>query len=306
MPNLPAPVISDSVIITQYDIRGETSRLAALDAKTGDIFWASKERVVAGEPLIAASETVYAPASDRVVALAAETGMLKWQSDKIETSDYAPEDVARLSGFVNDVEQLEQVSFEVRAFGPPHLLALEGDFLYVLMSVSGSLAGTDERDAWARSVRNYGLLALSAATGEVRWEKYSRDEPKTVVAANDVLIYQMAGKLHALSAETGETQWQLEEGNIPYGCRPMVQGSTVYVPCAKTRLLDTGSHISEDRLYALDLNTGRIKWQSPKEVREVRGSVTHITPIEIRDYAIALDGTAYISTDGFVFALAPR
>jgi outer membrane protein assembly factor BamB len=311
MPDLPVPVISDGVIIIQHNIRGKTSRLAALDAKTGEVLWTSKVRVATGESPIASSRTIYAPESENVVAMEAKVGKLKWQSekiwqsDKIEMNDHVvPKDVARFSEFVDDAERVKW-SFEASAKKPPHLLALEGDSLYVLMSASGDVLWDTERSAGSYSAHGYAMLALSSAMGDIRWKRHivGMSGPIKVVAAKDFLFYQMAGSLYALSAETGKTKWQFEGGEIPYGCKPIVQDNTVYVAHAKRRRTDTNAVVSEDQLYAMELDTGKIKWQSPKEVSEVRGTVTYITPIEIDDYAIAADGTAYISTDEFILAL---
>lgn len=302
LPNIPAPAISEGVIIAQHRIRGEASRLAGFDAETGKILWISKAQVMAGEPPIAAAGIIYAPTNDSVVALAAETGILQWQSDKIEMSDRVIPEGPALYEFFDGNEQLERVSFKVRASDPTHLLALEDELLYVLTSASGEVEWSSEYAAGSHDAVGHAVLALSASTGEIRWKKHiiGRNVRGAIVAARGVLLYQGAETLYALSAETGETQWQFEGGSLPYGCELIVQGNTVYVPCAKERLLDTGSHISEDRLYALELGTGEVKWRSPDPLKRVRGD-NYI--LEIDDYAIAPDGTAYIGTDRFVFAL---
>jgi outer membrane protein assembly factor BamB len=274
VPSPPAPVISDGVIIVQDDIRRGGSRLVACDVKTRKTLWTSEARVITGEAPIAASGTVYAATSDRVVALAADTGTLKWQSDQIKTSDHVvPRDrvVAYVRGW-DDKSRWQTAQFRARASNPPHLLAFECDSLYVLAAAYGDLQLIDgDRDSGSTHDRVYvnHILALSASTGKVRWKGHVGVNIARPTVQDNTVYFVSQDRLFALEVGTGKIRWQwqcprnLVPGNNASRYTPTSIGDYA-VAADGTAYVLTGNGV-----FALDPNTPK----EPFSLPDLKGKV---------------------------------
>jgi len=137
------------------------------------------------------------------------------------------------------------------------------------------------------------FYALDARTGKERWhfDAGSSIGDAPAVAAGSVIVGVRDGRIVALDAATGRPRWTARTGPeraMPWGhegfdfwtSSPAVVGDAVYV----------GS--GDGKLYALDLASGRVRWQAGTDGR-------------VRSSPAVDGGSVYVgSCDGSVYAFA--
>jgi len=299
---LPPPVISDGVVyINKYDNSFFT--LAALNAETGAVLWNAETPIIFDESPIVTSETIYVPTHFGVVALQAETGRPKWQSDSFENPAllksegdllYVLSDkncliaLSVTTGKVRWKKSFEHLTYTegdttVRRLIGRRIILVNGILLYRLrdyyIRAGGRSGSSGNRDK---------LCALSAETGEMLWE-FEEEEIGAPIIHDGIVCFDSKKDFYAVVIDTGEIQWKATDIGItthPWRIKYMVRDSIVYF----------GYY--DKSLYAVAVETGEIQW----EVSDLGKS---------RNYAVAADGTVYImafGTDGYrvVFAFSPK
>jgi outer membrane protein assembly factor BamB len=136
------------------------------------------------------------------------------------------------------------------------------------------------------------LFAVDASTGKSVWEKQFRRFSAASPTVGDGVVYhplmnardedraKAPGYLVAVDAESGKELWRFEAGVIESS--PLLVGRTIYF----------GSF--DDRLYALDVRTRRVRW-------------TYETGDDVKGGPVLLRGTIYFgSYDGKVYAVDAR
>lgn len=98
-------------------------------------------------------------------------------------------------------------------------------------------------------------VGLSVRTGRVRWTyaTHCQDMPTPFLAGNLVIGPTGGGRVIALNAQTGKLVWQLPVSGWSAMSSPVVAGDTFYVGI-------NGTHPSDNRMYAIDWRTHRIRW----------------------------------------------
>jgi outer membrane protein assembly factor BamB len=135
------------------------------------------------------------------------------------------------------------------------------------------------------------IVALDAATGASKWSYQINKgcwKSNPVALNNMVYVYSQEGVLYALNAPTGTLSWKTVVDSVMYGgggatfASPITWNNTIYVG-------------SGNRVCALDINTGAIKWYS--EYPHGGNSTTYAS-VAIYDgilYANAGNGTSWLS-----------
>jgi outer membrane protein assembly factor BamB len=132
------------------------------------------------------------------------------------------------------------------------------------------------------------VVALSAATGKVRWERHiGASETSPVVVGDRVFVGDWAGTEHALNAKTGAPLWTFTaQGPIKGGAA--VEGGRVYV----------GSY--DGHVYALDLANGHQLWRGSADSRLFGSATFYSTP------AVAYDRVYIGATDSKVYSFGAK
>ncbi|WP_327683512.1 outer membrane protein assembly factor BamB family protein [Kitasatospora sp. NBC_00458] len=223
------------------------SHVQALDAASGALRWAARppEALVPGPPggLAVGGGAVLATYGDRLQAYAAATGEQRWSAAM--AGAHAPvvaDGTVYLAGFEEGVVALDAAGgerrWEQRAFG-----GLTGTPV-----VGRGVVHVTTADPGAPAV-----LALDAATGRVRWRRsdlgFCLLAPRSV--ADGTLCLDRGDRVTALDSATGETRWSV---TVPSGLGAGMSSTTaadgmVYVA------------LNDDRLHALDLASGRLRWR---------------------------------------------
>lgn len=131
------------------------------------------------------------------------------------------------------------------------------------------------------------VYAIDAATGQERWRFDTQRQTSgplegsvsagVAVAGGTVFAPSESG-FYALDAETGEERWYVDpDGELPF-TDPAVTDDTVYFATMR------------DRLLALDVDTGRVRWETPVSVK--------------RSSPVVADETVYVggAPDGTLYA----
>lgn len=108
-------------------------------------------------------------------------------------------------------------------------------------------------------VASDGLYALDAITGALKW-KYSTEEQLTsspAVAEGIVYCVTVNGPIYAISADSGTLKWKSERNIIIVFSSPAIRDNTLFI----------GGQYNgkENYVFALDAETGILKWKYPTE-----------------------------------------
>ncbi|WP_033332247.1 PQQ-binding-like beta-propeller repeat protein [Streptomyces novaecaesareae] len=111
------------------------------------------------------------------------------------------------------------------------------------------------------------VFALDAASGQVLWRRGRMDVPQGPLSAADRTLCLLSGaRLTALDAATGETRWTAA---VPVG---LGRGTGSMTAADGTAYVGT----NDDRLFAFDLATGRLRWQDEPEHLDAAGEYTRV------------------------------
>jgi outer membrane protein assembly factor BamB len=189
--------------------------LYAVEARSGEVSWTLRtEGRIRSTPAVAGDRVVVGSADGRVYAADATTGRLAWR--------FATEGASLESGEFGFDRRTIQSSPAV-SDGRVHVGTRDGT-IYALDLASGGLLWTASHGtSWingspavvdgrvfAGSSDAQFVHALDARTGEELWRRDSRGIVWTspLVAGDEVIFTEGAGRVRALDASTGEDRWQ--------------------------------------------------------------------------------------------------
>ncbi|MEM8607258.1 MAG: PQQ-binding-like beta-propeller repeat protein [Myxococcota bacterium] len=193
-----------------------------------------------GDRLVIATQT-------HVVAVARDDGEILWaRPGQASTTLMAGSVLIRLGGDgevelcnVEDGEAYASAHITPRIGGPPTgLMAGGGTIPPVAIVTEGS----------------HRLVAIDVRTGEPRWRFASRTggEFRMTKVGRVLLVTCGEEAIHAIDIATGEDVWRFaERGSFQF--KPLVHGETVVAAATRGR--------REGSLYAIDLYSGRPRWQ---------------------------------------------
>ena len=201
-----------------------------------------------GDRLVVATQT-------HVVAVSRDDGQVLWaRPGQASTTLMAGSVLIRLSGDgevelcnVEDGEPYCSTHITPRIGGPPVGLMAGGDSMPpVAVITEGS----------------HRLVAIDVRTGEPRWRFASRSGGDFRLAKVGRVLLVTCGEeaIHALDIATGEDVWRFAERGC-FQLKPLVSHETVVAAAVRGR--------REGALFAIDLYSGRPKWQ-----RELEGPPT--------------------------------
>ncbi len=292
-------------------VSGYDGRVSALDPRTGAVRWS--KAVVApgvadtpsGLPLAVGDGVVCVTAPDRVHVFDAASGEARWEVPVPDWRDVPWSQSPAVGGggvfapYGTTLRSFDVADGSLRWSGPPNSsgrLVVAGDTLYTPGRPAG-LRAFDTRGGELRweqnSVRtvqvaggpsvhqgavyladcdpdmgNPAVLALDAGTGRVRWR---RAQPKVLgcppSVADGTLCLFSGDRLTALDADTGETRWAVTTA-IGLG-----RGESSMTAADGIAYVGT----NDDRLYAFDLATGRLRWQDEPEHLGTGGEFTVVS-----------------------------
>lgn len=272
------PVVSDGRVY----IKSSGGRVIALDGMTGTVLWQYKASAglfldpAIDEPIVSRG-VVYFRGNSGLYALDAVTGRLLWR--------YKVEDVED-GGSSSELVVSRGVVYA--GFSDGYTYALDagtGDLLW--RSETGSLRRPlTDRIRGSSPVVSGGVVytgsagygtringqvsALAASTGELLWryEVHGSMEFSPIVSRGIVYAASLdstplrGGHVYALDAVTGARLWQFDVFvDVQRWSSPVVSGDIVYVAAlGKLQIPLTASDASP--LYALDAETGDLRWES--------------------------------------------
>lgn len=274
------PVIDDGTLY----VGSEDHKLYALNAKTGELKWATDiERPISRKALISA-ETIlvhgFGPGlAPAIYALDKKDGRVIWSTEGKGGATYptvsgnvvyyglkdpvppAYDSTTLHQSYSHDTKTVSINAVEIRTGkllwtkefhgSPPEELFLSPDLLYVSFFLGGGLIELPDGIEWAPVTMD--VIALHPSGGEPAWKvsvgpfRPSRP-PELVSGAEHIYIVAPQG-LHAVNKNTGKEEWFLKGTFSPY---EMEVGGLLYLH---------GDSMEKDRnLYAIDTKTGRIVW----------------------------------------------
>jgi outer membrane protein assembly factor BamB len=301
-------------------VSGYDGRVSALDPRTGAVRWSkavSTPEIAdtpSGLPLAVGDGVVCVTTPTRVHVLAAESGEARWEVPVPDWRDVPWEQGPAvgsggvLAPYGTTLRSYDVADGSLRWSGPPNssgVPVVAGDTVYTPGRPTGLRAfdihSGEQRweqnavravqvkggpavrqgvaylaDCDGPEMRNPAVLALDATTGRVRWR---RAQPRMLTSCPPVVtdgtVCLLSGNtLTVLDADTGDTRWT---ATTPVG---LGRGESSMTAADGTAYVGT----NDDRLYAYDLATGRLRWQDePEHLR----SDTEFTRI-----SLAATGTA--------------
>lgn len=246
--------IDATIFIGGQDFNSK-GHLYAIDANTGNTKWISAASgIMFGSPAYANGTVYYGAEDGYFYALDANSGTEKW---KYKTNDI----INCTPTVVNDIVYFHSYD----------------QYLYALNASSGSLIWKFKQ-SFSTDVVNFsnptvvdGVLyigcyngfvyALNASTGSVNWSyntnngapDYSLSSPAVV---NGTLhIGDGRNNVLALNTSDGSLKWNFNSMSVLKGAEfypsPTIENQTLYICSSAT----------DNTVYALDINTGTLKWQ---------------------------------------------
>jgi outer membrane protein assembly factor BamB len=216
------------------------------------------------------NNVIYVGSNDRhVAAIDANTGQAKWKTNINAPAWFAPvvgESLVYVANSQGAIYALDKNSGAVRwrapttpgpLSGPP---VIAGNQLFM-----GAAGGA--------------LFSLSAATGQRGWSAQIGAPISSPCAVGDTLFFtSQSGDLHAFDVRALDTRWKL---NV---------GASIRTPVHEQGIL----YVASQRVYAIDLVAGKIRWQFAPEAAACSAPV--VTPTLVccgasNGYVYALDKT---------------
>ena len=269
-PVLCAPVVADDTVYVA-DAGGRLSAFGALD---GTRRWTHSPlggKALVGPPVVHAG-TIYLGGGDGLLALAAATGEARWSYATGVPVTAAP---AVADGRVFLLAEGPRLVALREADGRPlwmrKLGALNPSLWDLVREVNDSggqpeFLGSPPAIA-ARTVYVAGpdntLYAVSAASGEVRWQRPLKLGLHAGCAVADGRVYAAGtdGRLCALAVADGREQWSVDTRLRVDRVVPVVVGDLVYVA---GRAMSPGPPLlTSGAVQAYDRETGALRWRRP-------------------------------------------
>lgn len=277
------PAVRDGLVVFGTN----SGRVFALDARTGDVRWARRQKgEIAATPAITA-DAVYMASMDGILQAYGLGGTRRWQfstgSSPIESSPLVVDGLVYIGAHNGRLYAIDartgRLRWSYQAPGAIKGSAALADGKIVVGDYSGRVHALDPRTGavrWTYSggVRFYGgpavsggtiaigdvggaVIALDARTGAQRWRhstggSYVYSTP--AIADGTVFIGSYNGRFDALSLASGTVKWSFDVGGRVSGSATVVDG-VVYV----ARLYAPGQ---ARRTYGLDTATGAVRFQA--------------------------------------------
>ena len=226
---------------TRTDIDG---LVVAFDARTGRVRWRTRIGPSESSPLVANGLVYVGDWRDRVYALSAATGKVRWSyrtDDKVKGG-------AALAG-----RRLYIGSYDGHVYA---LDARTGKLIW-RASAQSRLGGSGR--FYSTPAVAYGrvyigstdgkVYSFGATTGKLRWSHSTGAYVYASPAVHDgrVFIGSYTGKFYAFDAATGDVRWEFQANGRISGSATVL-GKLVYFSTAN------------ERTYALDTRTGKLVW----------------------------------------------
>jgi len=235
------------------------------------------------------SHTLYATASDRLYAVNASDGTVRWCQQVKLTQKLIQEWSARPGMRHHPPPQMTFGTPRV-ANGVVYVCASGyGRYTYAFNAGDGTLRWRTPTDAWTVAmpfadyavplVRDgivyHGTYALRAQDGTVLWRIAIDTGWLSLQALVNGTLYAVTQEgIYAINAQNGEVRWRYDMPMSPGG--PLVVADhLLYVGT-----LGSVDHPEKSRFYALDADTGTLRWQYPMGNSYV-GAVIHSESIYV-------------------------
>jgi outer membrane protein assembly factor BamB len=215
-----------------------SGRVFALDARTGAVRWARRQRgAIAASPAIAGGRVYVASMDGRLTAYRLRNGRQIWQiavGSPIETSPLVIGEELYFGAWNGNLYSVNlrtgRLRWTVRGAGAIKGSAAQAGRLVIVGDYGGVVRGIDRRsgrEVWrAYGTRFYGGPGVSGSTA---------------------VIGDVGGAVTALDARSGRRRWRVPTGGYVYSS-PAIADGTVYI----------GSYAG--RFMAIDLDSGRVRW----------------------------------------------
>ena len=303
----------------------------AVDAGNGTQKWHRELDNIATSAPAVAGDTLYVGGWEKLFALKADTGGVKWIFELGSGSDDSPLDdpvveagtvyfggwnhfyaldgetgqqkwKVELSGVARSVPTVYDGIVYIGTFEPNIDLSADlhafdsksGQELWNLKATGGGIGGAVAVTGGVVyvSTRDDGLLALDAKTGQERW-RYNPGSGLTTgpAVAYDTVYITNQGVLYAVDAQAGKEKWRLN-GDSSFNSDPVIADGVVYFSTTSADLLGILlGGNASTQLHAVDAHNGR--------------ELSKFTVEGATSWAPAVaDGTLYIGTDvGTLYAV---
>src|SRR5260221_1983450 len=249
--------------------------------------------------LVGEPPTLYIAASDRLYAVHAGDGTVRWCQQVQPTQELIQQWSARPG-----MRHLPPPSL---TFGAPRVangvvyvcVSGYGRYTCAFNAGDGSLRWRTPTDAWSVSIPfgDYavpvvrdgivynGTYALNEQDGTVLWRIAIDTRWLSLQALVDGTLYAIAQPaIYAINAQNGEVRWRFESDYSVFGGPLVVADHLLYVGT-----LGSVDHPEKSRCYALDAETGTLRWQYPLGNSYV-GAVIHNESI----YVSSRDQSLYV------------
>ena len=249
---------------------------------------------------VGAQQSLYVAAFDHLYAVNASNGKVRWCQQE------------KLTGKFNCPPGRPCPPSPVMIFGTPRVAngvvyacaSGYASYTYAFNSQDGSLRWRTPTDCGIASIPfgDYavpvmkdgivydGTYALREQDGTVLWRTGIDVQTEGALSlqalVDDTIYANTENDVYAINAGNGEVRWRYEpDTHMPIGGPLVVAGHTLYVGT-----LGSVDHPETSRFYALDADTGTMRWQYP--MGDYQGAVIHDDSIYVssRDqYLYALD-----------------
>lgn len=224
----------------------EGGDLVALDARTGAAHWIIETGGLWETEPVLAGGVLYAAPSSGVLAVDPATGRPRWQVRGPVGAMIADRDgvlVSWLGSSASVTSSLDPVTGKERWRVP-----IDRAGTVVVARASGTVVLRGEPNV---------LYGVDAATGRRLWELHVPGGSTPVAAARGrVLLRSDDGNAYAVDARTGRVAWRTAVGFGDDREPPALDGATVYLG---------GSSAITSHLWALDVDTGKVRWRLDTE-----------------------------------------
>lgn len=214
--------------------------LYVVDARSGAITLHIPGKSMEQSPCIV-GDVVYWVADTQLCAADLRTGEVRWRFDaNVFRCIPAVQDTLVYIAGLHAISALDTTSGALVWQWPlPHKLA---DIRDTLVVSEGRLVA---------ALRDYGLVAFDARSGELLWHYMLADKvtPQAAPCCSDGVVYVVSGELHAVDLVTGQRLWATQN-HFLWNSAPIVVGEYLYA----------GGGFSS-RVCALERSTGTLAWE---------------------------------------------